>query len=88
MSQTGSSLLALSGNMNFIDMRDLLLYGIHESAHNNSMNAPTQKTPPARLSSLATAVPRHAIDQGDVEAFGRRLFGTARRSSSVSPAPI
>ena len=38
------------------------------------MNAQTQKTPPARLSSLATAVPRHAIDQADVEAFGRRLF--------------
>ena len=37
MSQTGSSLLALSGNMNFMDVRDLLLYGIHESAHNNSL---------------------------------------------------
>ena len=34
MSQTGSSHLALSGKMNFIDVRDLLLYGIHESAHN------------------------------------------------------
>ncbi len=38
------------------------------------MNAPAQNTPSARLSSLATAVPRHAIDQAEVEAFGRRLF--------------
>ena len=38
------------------------------------MSALLHETPPARLSSIATAVPRHVIDQADVEAFGRRLF--------------
>ena len=38
------------------------------------MSAITSKTPPTRLTALATAVPRHVINQAEVEEFGRRLF--------------
>ena len=37
MSQTGSSLMTVSDNMNFINACDLPLYGVHESAHKYSL---------------------------------------------------